>query len=88
MPIIEIKLPHLQGIVDSSGKNHPMLKKLKSMISQVYDYAVMNEIIPKGKHIVKYIDIGTATKSTKHYRFTDDEIKTKAVPRNHLPNWQ
>lgn len=76
MPIIEIKLPHLQGIVDSSGKNHPMLKKLKSMISQVYDYAVMNEIIPKGKHIVKYIDIGTATKSTKHYRFTDDEIKT------------
>lgn len=74
MKFTEIKLAHLQSIVDKSGKNFPALKKLKIMFNQLFDFAVMNEIIPKDRHIVEYLDIGKEEKSNKHYRFTSAEI--------------
>lgn len=70
----EIKLSHLQYLVDNSGKNYPTLKKLKILFNQLFDYAVSNEIISKDKHIVEYLHIGESVKSNKHYRFTNDEI--------------
>jgi integrase len=70
----DIKLSHLQGIVDSSQKNYPTLKKLKILFNQLFDYAVMNDIIKKDRNIVEYLNIGTEEKSEKHYRFTDAEI--------------
>jgi integrase len=75
-PISEVKLSHLQGIADNSGKNFPTLKKLKIMLNQLFDYAVANEIISKDKNIVEYLDIGKEEQSTLHYRFTDAEIDT------------
>lgn len=72
----EIKLIHLQAIVDNAGKNFPTLKKLKIMLNQVFDFAVMHEIIPKDRHIVEYLNIGKEEKSTLHYRFTNEEIDT------------
>ena len=74
MKFADIKLIHLQSVVDKAGKNYPTLKKLKSLFSQLFDFAVMNEIIPKDRHIVEYVDIGKGEKSTKHYRFTDTEV--------------
>lgn len=70
----DLKLSHLQTLVDKSGKNYPTRKKLKIMLNQVFDYAVMHELIPKDRHIVEYLDIGKEEKSTKHYRFTDAEV--------------
>ena len=75
MKFADIKLSHLQGVVDNSGKNPPTLKKLKILLSQMFDFAVMNEIIPKDRHIVEYIEIAQGEKSTKHYRFTDSEVE-------------
>lgn len=72
----DIKLAHLQSIADTSGKNYPALKKLKILFNQLFDYAVMNEVITKDRHIVEYLNIGKEEKSTKHYRFTDTEIDT------------
>lgn len=72
----DLKLIHLQSIVDNSGKNYPALKKLKILFNQLFDYAVMNEIILKDRHIVEYLNIGKEEKSTKHYRFTDAEVDT------------
>lgn len=72
----DLKLTHLQSIVDKSGKNFPALKKLKILFNQLFDYAVMNEVIPKDRHIVEYLNIGKEEKSTKHYRFTNEEIDT------------
>lgn len=72
----DLKLIHLQSIVDKSGRNFPTLKKLKILLNQLFDYAVKHEIITKDKHIVKYLDIGQEEKSTKHYRFTDAEVDT------------
>lgn len=76
MKFCDIKLSHLQGVVDSSGKNYQTLKKLKVLFNQLFDYAVQNEVIGRDKHIVEYVNIGKAVKSDKHYRFTDDEINT------------
>ena len=71
----DLKLTHLQSIVDNSGKNYPALKKLKILFNQLFDYAVMNEVITRDRHIVEYLNIGKEEKSTKHYRFTDAEIE-------------
>lgn len=76
MKFRDIKLYHLQAVVDSANKNYPALKKLKTLFKQLFDYAVQNEIIGKDKHIVEYVNIGKPVKSDKHYRFTDDEIQT------------
>lgn len=74
MKFADLKLTHLQGVVDNSGKNYPALKKLKILFNQLFDFAVMNEIITKDRQIVEYLNIGKEEKSTKHYRFTNAEI--------------
>ena len=72
----DLKLAHLQNVVDTSGKNYPALKKLKILFNQLFDYAVMHEIVVKDRHMVEYLNIGKEEKSDKHYRFTDEEINT------------
>lgn len=74
MKFTDIKLAHLQGVVDKSGKNFPALKKLKILFNQLFDFAVMHEIITKDRQIVEYLNIGKEEQSTKHYRFNDAEI--------------
>lgn len=76
MKFADIKLLHLQSVSDKSGKNYPTRKKLKILLNQLFDYAVMNEVITKDRHIVEYLNIGKEEKSNKHYRFTDAEIET------------
>ena len=75
MKFADIKLSHLQHIVDTSNKAYPTLKKLKTLLSQLFDYAVQNEIIGRDKHIVEYLNIGKPQKSDKHYRFNNSEIE-------------
>ena len=61
MKFVEIKLDHLQQVVDESGKNTPTLKKMKIMFGLMYDYAVMHEIVtPDKRDMVRYIDITKA----------------------------
>lgn len=75
MKMADIKLNHLQSAIDKSGKNAPTKKKIKVLFNQMFDFAVMHDIIPKDRHIVEYVKIGTMTKSTLHYRFSDEEIE-------------
>ncbi len=75
-PLKDIKLSHLQAIVDNSGKNYPTLRKLKSLLSQMYDFAVMQDIISRDKDKTEYIDIGVREKSTLHYKFTNKEVES------------
>ncbi len=74
-PLKDIKLAHLQHIADTSGKNYPTLKKLKTFLSQMFEYAVVQDIISKDFDKTEFLDIGSPEQSTKHYRFTNDEIK-------------
>lgn len=77
MRMIDIKLSHLQEVVDNSGKNTPTLRKLKVLLSQIFEYAVINEIITKDKNVVEYVDIKGAGNPNKIDRspFADDEIQ-------------
>ena len=55
MRFVDVKLDHLQMIVDESGKNTPTLRKLKVMLGLMYKYAVIHEIIPKERNMVEYL---------------------------------
>lgn len=51
----DLKLADLQFVVDSCGKNYPTLKKLKSLFSQLYEYAMKHDIC--GKDYSEFVDI-------------------------------
>lgn len=58
MCIHDIKLDHLQKVVDESGKNTPTLRKLRSLFNFVFDYALKHEIISSDKRTIPtYVDI-------------------------------
>lgn len=78
MPFVQLKLDHLQKVVNESGKNQPTLKKLKNLFNAMYDYAVIHEIVtPDKRDMVKYVDISQAGNPNAIDRapFTKKEIK-------------
>ena len=72
---VDVKLSLLQDIVDKSEKNYPIKAKLKTLLNQLFDYAVIHGIILKDQHLVKYLNIGEEIQSTKHYRFNNSEVE-------------
>lgn len=77
MNFVDIKLNHLQDVVDKSGKNHPTLRKLKVLFGQLYDYAIMHEIISKERDLVQYVDISKSGNPNSYDRkpFNKKEIE-------------
>ena len=71
----DMKLVDLQTVVDTCGKNYPTLKKLKSLFSQLYEYAMKNDICSKDYSefvdIVKYKDKNPDKRD--HNKFTKEE---------------
>lgn len=57
---VEIKKAHLQGVIDTCGKNYPTLRKIKVFFNQLYRFAMENEICEKDYSefvdIIKYKD--------------------------------
>lgn len=79
MRMVDIKLDHLQTVVDESGKNTPTLRKLKILWGLMWDYCVMHEILPQEKRdMVRYVDINKAGNPNSYNRkpFTKKEVKT------------
>ncbi len=79
MKMVEIKLEHLQKAVDTSQKNSPTLKKLKTLWSLMFEYCVRHEILSEEKaKIVRYVDITKAGNPNALNRepFTRSEIGT------------
>lgn len=74
----DIKLSHLQAIVDQSGKNIPTLRNLRNLWSLMWEYAVVHEIItPDKRDIIKYVDISSAGNPNAFNRrpFSKKDIK-------------
>ena len=44
------------------------------LLNQLFEYATMHEIISKERNLSEYINIGEEEQSTKHHRFTYDEV--------------
>lgn len=79
MRMVDIKLDHLQKVVDTSGKNTPTLKKLKILWGLMWDYCVMHEILPQEKRdMVRYVDITKAGNPNAYNRkpFNKKEVQT------------
>lgn len=77
--MVDIKLDHLQMVVDASGKNTPTLKKLKILWGLMWDYCVMHEILPQEKRdMVRYVDIAKAGNPNAYNRkpFNKKELQT------------
>jgi len=76
MRFVDVKLDHLQMIVDESGKNFPTLRKLKVLFGMMYKYAVIHEIVPKERDMVEYVNIKKAGNPNSYDRkpFTKTEV--------------
>lgn len=74
----DIRLADLQNVVDSCGKNFPTLRKLKCLFSQMYDYAMKNDIC--SKDYSDYIDIAKYHDKNPNKldreKFTKENIET------------
>lgn len=72
----EIRLADLQLVVDTCGKNFPTLKKLKGLFSQLYEYAMKNDIC--NKDYSEYVDILQYKEKNPdkrdHNKFTKEEV--------------
>lgn len=80
MKFVDIKLDHLQQIVDNSGKNTPTLRKLKILWGLMYDYAVIHEIVsPDKRDMVRYVDISKAGNPNAYDRKPFSKRAVKAL---------
>lgn len=73
----DIKLAHLQHVVDTCGKNYPTLRKLKVLFNSLYKYAMQHDIC--GKDYSQFIDIiqykDKNPNTIDRSPFQEDEIK-------------
>ena len=78
MRFVDIKKSHLQGVVDICGKNYPTLRKLKVLFTQLYKFALQNDIC--GKDYAKFVDISQyKDKNPNAFNrkpFTKEEVET------------
>ena len=73
----DLRLADLQFVVDTCGKNYPTLRKLKNLFSQMYSYAMKNDICTKDYS--EFVDIAkfkdrNPDKCSRH-KFTKEEVK-------------
>lgn len=74
MKYIDIKLPHLQKIIDDCEYGYHIKSDIKSLYYQLYDYANLLEV-PIKKNYAEHLDIGVKEDSGLHSDFTNDEIE-------------
>ena len=78
MRVTDIKLDHLQQVMDDSGKNSPTLKTMKNLFALMYDYAVIHEILtPDRREMIRYLDTSKPGNPNKMDRkiFTKKEVE-------------
>lgn len=74
MKFVEIKTLHLQNVIDTCGKGHGTLRKIKTLYNQLFKYAMQNDIV--NKDYSAYIDIGKNDSESTRIPFTQKEIDT------------
>jgi len=71
-----IRLIHLQQIIDHLNKNYPVLRRIKILYSQLYKYAMQNDICEKDYS--KYVDVSQyKNRNPNAYKrepFSEEEI--------------
>ena len=69
----DIRLSHLQGIIDNCGMAHPTRAVIKTLFNVLFKFAVSNDICDK--NYAQYVDVGKREGKINRKPFTDDEIQ-------------
>ena len=77
-PIVfaDLRLIHLQTVVDTCGKNYPTLRKLKNLFNQLFEYAMKHDVCEKDYS--QFVDIArhkNPNAKSKHTRFSSKELE-------------
>lgn len=68
----DIRLHHLQGVINDCGKQYPTRKMILALLNQLSNYALQNDIVDK--KYSQFIDVGVNEGKTKRKPFTQEEI--------------
>ncbi len=60
MKFVDIKIDHLQAVIDKSGKHYHTLRRFRSLIKGLYHYAVVHGVIDQSQDMTSYINIKKA----------------------------
>lgn len=73
MRFVDIRKSHLQAVVDNSGKAYPTRKLIKTLLNQLYKYAIENDIVEK--QYSHFVDIGKNEGKLNRTPFNKEEIQ-------------
>lgn len=73
--ISQISLADLQEIFDRDKAGYGTKVHMKVLVSKIFEYAVIHKYINRDDDYTEYIKCGKAKESTKHYAFSNDEIR-------------
>ena len=74
-PINMISLQDLQDIFNRDKSGHGTKVHMKALCFKIFEYAVIHQYIKRDDDYTEYIDCGKTKESTKHYTFSNEEIK-------------
>lgn len=84
----DIRCAHLQEVIDLSDKNYPVLRRIKILYSQLYKYALQNDICEKDYarfvDVVQYKERNPNAYNRKPFR--QDEIEKLWLISAHSPS--
>lgn len=69
----DIRLSHLQGVIDDSGMAHPTRASIKTLFNVLFTYAMKNDIVEK--NYSQYVDVGKREGKINRKPFTLQEIQ-------------
>lgn len=68
----DIRLTHLQGVIDDCGMAHPTRASIKTLFNVLFTFAMKNDIVEKD--YAQYVDIGKREGKSNRHPFTQEEI--------------
>lgn len=77
----DIKVVHLQKVIDTCGKNYPTLRKIKVLFNQMYKYALKYDLVTKDYS--EFVDISKHNNKNPNQidrnPFSKDDINVKSL---------
>ena len=70
----DIRLFHLQTVIDNCGMPHPTKRVIKNLFNVLFKFAMKNDIVEKD--YATYVDVGRKEVRKNRKPFTSNEIKT------------
>ena len=70
---VDIRTEHMQDVIDECGKGYDVLRKVKVLYSQLFDYAMEKDLVTK--KYSDYVVLPKNEKKSERSPFTNEEIQ-------------